>query len=298
MILLAPTEYTDAVSKLGSRSPVGSLLTSADWQDTIPVALRERAFFSAQIENVRFLQAAQNELTDWLSGSRNNDGSLKSQGRAQFIERMRQFAIAQGMGPLDAKDEGSIKDIRSESRLGLIFDIQTKSAHDYGYWKQGMDEDVLNAFPAQRFIRVHAVKKPRPYHQAALGQVQLKTDLEYWIGLNRDFQVPWGPWGFNSGCDVQDVGRAVAESLGLLKKGQRVQPADRSFNDDLQASVTGLLPKYIDALKAFFGDQIQIRDGAAIWRGSRAPQAERQKETPDPAQVAQDQAEDQPEVTG
>lgn len=69
--------------------PNGSKLRSDEWKD-VPVALRERAFFSSQVESVRALH--------------------------------------------------------------------------YGYWKQGQDPDVLDAFPAQRFIRVLDVKEPRDLH--------------------------------------------------------------------------------------------------------------------------------------
>src|SRR6185437_15736580 len=42
-------------------------------------------------------------------------------------------------------------------------------AGDYGYWRQGMDPDVLNEFPAQRFIRVLPVKEPRTSHMSYVG---------------------------------------------------------------------------------------------------------------------------------
>ena len=250
---------------------VGAALRSADWL-SVPIWLRDRAFFSATIENVRFLQRAQDEITDYLGGARGTnergESYLKTGGRAVFIERMQAMAIREGMGPLDPNDRGTLKDIRSESRLALIFDTQVKSAEDFGNWKQGMDPDVLDAFPAQRFIRVADVKHPRPYHEEALEAVRLKSDLDYWVGLNRDFGVPHGPWGFNSGCDVEDVDRDEAEELGLIAPGESVEPVERDFNERLEASTRGLGERQIAALQTIFGDQVAFDGDRVKWRSA------------------------------
>lgn len=179
MQFVKPMPFREAVEKLGERSPVGSTLTSSEWGD-VPVALRERAFFSSQVENARFLQRAQDAIGDFLTGSRETlpDGQtlLKTGSRAKFVEQMREFAQAEGMGPLDESEAGTIKDITSERRLGLIFNVQTQQANDYGYWRQGQDADVLNEFPAQRFVRVMDVKEPRLWHEQFEDQVYLKMD--------------------------------------------------------------------------------------------------------------------------
>jgi hypothetical protein len=270
MFFVRPLPFEEALNRLGDRSPIGSVLRSADWLG-VPVGLRDRGFFSATVESIRFLQRAADELLDFLSGARavneRGESYLKTGGRAQFIERMQEFAIREGMGPLDPEDAGTIRDIRSESRLRLIFDTQVKAAQDFGYWKQGMDPDVLDAFPAQRFIRVQDVKVPRDYHEEALGTVRLKSDLDYWMSLNRDFGVPHGPWGFNSGCDVEDVGREETEDRGLLKPGEEVRPVAGEFNDRLEASTRGLKPRLLRALETIFGDQAVIDGDAVRWRG-------------------------------
>ena len=276
MQLIAPLPFDEAVQKFGERSPVASILKSHDWQN-VPVALRERAFFSATVENVRFLQLGQTTIMDALTGATavNESGEkyFKSQGRAQFVERMQQFAIKSGMGPLDPKDKGTLKDIRSEGRLALIYDTNVKAAQDFGYYKQGQDPEVLDAFPAQRFIRVHLVKKPRTYHRAHEGEVHRKDDLEFWLDMNRDFRVPWGPWGYNSGMDVEDVGRREAESIGLVSPNEDLtrpaaRNAGREFNERLQASTQGLSPKLVNFLKLAFNDgkqQVAFEDDAVKW---------------------------------
>lgn len=281
MQFVKPAPFKEALQKLGSRSPVAADLSSAEWSG-VPVALRERAMFSAHVESVKFLQRVKDSVGDFLGSTREQlvapDGevtdALKMGNRAQFVDRMRELAIAEGMGPLDPEDAGTVRDITSEQRLGLIFDVQTQAATRYGDWKQGMDPNVLDEFPAQRFIREVGVEKPRQIHEQNEGEVRLKSDLAYWLSLNNPadggFGVPYGPWGFNSGMGVEDVDRAEAEELGLLEPGQKVEPVEQEFNDHLKASVTNLDPDLQDLLKQRFGDQIKFEDGAAWWKGDRA----------------------------
>ncbi len=274
MQFVKPTKFTEAIKKLGERNVVTSTLDSLAWS-AVPTALRERALFSATIENARFLQRAKDALMDWLSGAIETvtlpDGStttaLAMGSRAQFVRDMSQFAVAEGMGPLRPGDEGTIKDITSQKRLELIFDTQIRMAHDYGNWQQGMDPNVLDEFPAQRFIRVVDVKEERDMHRIFENQVALKTDLNFWLRVNEDFGVPWGPWAWGCGHDVEDVDRAEAEALGLIGPGQAVAPAVKDFNDRLQASATGLDPELEQFLGQAFGDQVEIKDGTISWKG-------------------------------
>lgn len=273
MQFVKPKPFKEAVEKLGAKSVIGSNLKSSEWLE-VPAGLRERAFFSATVESVRFLQEGKDFIDGFLTGARDPEhGGLKAGGRAQFVKEMREFAIAIGLGPLTDDDKGTIKDITSEKRLSLIFNVQTQAANDFGYWKQGMDPDLINEFPAQRFIREADVKIERPLHMQNEGVVRLKTDLDFWLAMNSPllggFGVPWGPWGFGSGMAVEDVDRDEAETLGLIKPGQKVQPVDKDFNDRLGASVRNLDDDLVKKLKGQFGSQIVIKDGIAWWKGNK-----------------------------
>lgn len=284
MQFVKPIPFKEAVEKLGKKSVIGSKLKAGEWAQ-VPLALRDRAFFSSRIESVRFLQGAKDFIDSFLQGATEEiegpDGNvhtgLKAGSRAQFVKEMREFAIANGLGPLDPKDKGTVKDITSEKRLSLIFNTQTQAAHDYGYWKQGMDPGLINEFPAQRFIREAEVKKPRFIHIQNEGVVRLKTDLDFWMAMNSPaiggFGVPWGPWGFNSGMGVEDVDRGEAELLGLINPGQKLEPIEKDFNERLQASVRNLDPKLVQHLKSAFGSQVTIKDGAIWWKGDRQSKA-------------------------
>ena len=266
--------FEEAVRKIGRESPIGSKLDSAQWRD-VPVALRESAMFSSTVENARWLSEAQNFIGDFLKGTRDESGALKAGSRAQFVKDMSAFAIKQGMGPLDPEDAGTLKDITSQARLSVIFNTKVQQAQSYGYWKQGQDPDVLDAFPAQRFVREQDVEHARDKHAAFEGQVRLKSDLAFWLRINQDFGVPWGPWGWGCGHGVEDVSREEAEQLGLIAPGQAVKPVEKEFNERLQASTRGLAPEIKERLIKSFGEQVEYDDEAdqLRWRKKKPPEA-------------------------
>jgi len=273
MRFTSPIPFAEALRKLGAKTVITSSLDTEDWQTLVPTALRDRAFWSSQIESAKFLQRAKSTIEDFLSGNKevlpNGSTALKTGSRAQFISDLRAFAIENGLGPIDPEDAGTLKDITSAKRLGLIFNVQTQQAHDFGYWQQGQDADVLNEFPAQRFIRDVEVSKPRAIHAQNEGVVRLKTDVAFWRAMNSPqiggFDVPWGPWGFNSGMGVEDVDRQEAESLGLIEPGQKIKPVDKSFNAELQADTKNLDPALVDKLKAAFGNQVKVLRNKIEW---------------------------------
>ncbi len=257
--------FAEAIEKLGAKSPVGAALSSSEWSD-LPVELRENAFFSANVESLRFLQSAQDSINDFLSGNVKtlDDGQtlLATGSRAAFVDQMQRLLARMGV----ERGEGGIKDITSESRLNLIFNIKTQQAADYGYWRQGMDAAVLNEFPASRFIRVKAVNEPRLAHEQFENQVYLKTDPIWSRVINKDFGVPWGPWGWGCGHDVEDVDRDETDKLGLTQRGQKIVPQKKFLNTNLQASVKGIEPELLEKMKKVFGDKIKIEGDVVQWR--------------------------------
>lgn len=270
MQFVEPVGFEEALRKLGERTAVGSGLTASEWRD-VPAALRERAFFSSRVESIRFLQRAREAIGDWLASSRerleSGEEALKAGSRAVFVEQMRRFALSEGMGPLEPEDAGTVRDITSERRLGLIFEVQTQQAADYGWWRQGQQPEVLNEWPAMRFVRVKEVAQERDAHRPHEGRVYLKNDPVWERVINQDFGVPWGPWGWGCGHDVEEVDREEAEALGLVKRDEVLAPAERWFNENLRASVKGLDEDLVGRLAAEFGDRVEVGGEALRWRG-------------------------------
>jgi hypothetical protein len=298
MEIVKPMPFNEAVKRLGRKSVIGSKLTSSEWAD-LPVQLRDSAFFSATIENTRFLQRTKDMLGDYLTGAVEEitkpDGAvvtaLKAGSRAQFVETVRRHAIAEGLGDLVPEGKrGGLQDITSQKRLELIFDIRTQAAHMHANWRQGMDADILDEFPGQRFIREADVKLERPLHTQNEGVVRLKTDLAFWQSMNSPniggFGVPWGPWGFNSGMGVEDVDRAEVEALGLLEPDEPVEPVDLAFTEELKASTRGLAPELIEKIRTDLGDKVIFEGDTVRWIKPVSPQVKPAVPVPRPERPA------------
>lgn len=268
-LLIKPLKFQDAIKRLGKKKPVARKLSSKQWA-AMPTQIRERAYFTANVESMKFLNRSKKMIKDYLAGAREMvttpDGrrvsALKKTGRADFVYEMQKLAKQTGMGNILPPGEdmsrdmiARTKDIASETRLNLIFDTQTQQAQSYGYYKQGQDPSILDAYPAQRFIRAEQRKVPRPLHKQNRNEVRRKDDMEFWLKMNDQsiggFGVPFGPWGFNSGMDVEDVRRDKAIQMGLIAKNEQVLPPDDTFNKGLKASADvepEFLKKFLDKM--------------------------------------------------
>jgi hypothetical protein len=277
--LSMPTSLPEAVQQLGAKTPVGSILRTAEWSQ-MPLALRQRAQFSAGVESARVLQRIQDYLMQMITLERNamradqSSPGIYTMNRQKFVADIQQLAIDEGLTPVDQADRGTLKDITSEVRLNLIFNTQIEQAHGYAFWKRGQDPDILNSWPAQELVRIEQRRVPRNWRarwEDAGGQliegrmVALKTD-DIWTRISR-FNTPFPPFDFNSGMGLEELDREEAISLGLLEDNQTLDPVDSDFNSNLDASVQDLSPDLTDALQTLFGDQISINDGTATWSG-------------------------------
>ena len=246
--------FEEAINFLLGKEDLPAEWAAADWQEQEP-DFRNQAYFSANVENARFLDRSHGLIFDFMVKTTEQipqpDGSvkvaLKTAGREHFVKRMRDFMIAEGMAkPEEFKsvNQKDVKDIRSLSRLRLIFDTNVRQAYGFGQWKQGMKPAVLRAFPAARLIRDRGVSEPRPRHQENLGEVLLKTDPR-WAEFHNDpliggFGVPWGPYGFNSGVTQEDVDREEAKALGL--DVDSIAPKPAKITDGTKASTKKMDP--------------------------------------------------------
>jgi hypothetical protein len=269
-----------AAEKLGRKTPVASALTAKQWAE-VPLALRERAQFSARVESARFLQAVQDKLSDNLAMRREKVKYGEAfVDRSSFIGDMKKLGQELGLNTTAPSNWGTVRDIRSAERLGLIYDMQTQSATAYASWKTGQDADILQAFPAQEFRRVESRIEPRPpefwperWQEAGgsigwVGALQtpmiaLKTS-PIWENLSA-FGVPWPPFDYQSGWGVVDVGRNEAEERGLIDPQEDIQPIEAQFNDSLEASAQGLDPALLAQLTDEFGAFVEIIGNVIRW---------------------------------
>ncbi len=256
-------------------------LRTADIAD-IPVEIRDRALFSAGVNTIRTLQTMQDKLTEW-SDHLNADPERALMNKGKFISEMREEL---GASP---GDTGDITDLTSERRLALIYDFQTTDAAGYADWKMGMDPDILEGFPAQELKRLENREVPRGFRrgkggaliedpgkswperwEAAGGElidgrmIALKTD-PIWSAIS-DFDRPFAPFAFNSGMGLRDIARDEAEELGLIEPGEKVEPIEASFNENLSASAEGTDSKYLGLLGDWFGGKVKVGRGDIAWQ--------------------------------
>lgn len=294
--LLEPMPFWEALSYLENKEAVASAMTTAEWQ-RMPVAVRVKASFSATLTSAKAAQEITDYLTGFVRGEKaiNNKGKeyYVYQGRAEFVANMRERMLEEGFGKvlhdgtLDPEiHDNDLRDLRGCRRLQLIFDTQTEQAASFAQWQEGQDPDVLDVYPCQRFVRVRPVHTPRPYHKAAIGEIRRKDDLAFWIGLNHDFGLPWGPWGFNSGCGVEDVDRDEAEALGVIKPTDKVRSLKKDFLDNLEESVRGLDDKTRRWIQAQMDNKVRFLGDTAVFQPGKpqpsapAPAPSRPAKTP------------------
>jgi hypothetical protein len=269
------TPFKEALGKLAWRLPVGADLSSSEWAD-VPLALRERALFSARVTNAGYVQDIMDRVGKILNPvTVERDGRQVTEGMdfATARAELKQILKAAGYNPGDKA--GGIEDLSSDRRIELQLRQNSESAQGFGNFLQGQAPGALDAFPAQELFRAEERKDPRNWPtrwMQAGGQIfggrmiALKSDA-VWSAISA-FGTPYPSFDYGSGMWVRDVDRAEAESLGLIAPGEVAQPVVEDFNAKLQASVTNIAPELQQSLQRSFGDQIVIQDGTARWRAA------------------------------
>ena len=283
MLLTSPEPFPAAVARLESKTPVAADLSSAQWSE-LAIGLRERAFFSARVDELRTLTALQSRIDDALTLTRRDGGAFMD--RSKFIADMR---VELGAAP---GDSGSLTDITSAKRLGLIYDFNTEDAVEYGRWLARQDPDIRDAFPCSELVRVEHREVPRGYRKGKGGRlvevpeeswparwaaagglffegrmIARKGD-EIWIKISR-FGRPWPPFDFMSGMGLEDVARDEAEELGAISPNEAAPaPEHMDFNHNLQASVPDASPALLEAFQKLFGTTADVSaEGKITWVG-------------------------------
>ena len=241
----------EAVASLERREIAALGLDTAALEE-LSLAYRRRAFFSARVENERFLAIAKAEIQKTV----NQYGINRD--RASFVANLQKTAESLGMtDAVDPADRGTIRDISSRRRLELIYDIQTGLALGEARWRSGLDVDLYNAAPAQELVRGSLRREPRDWparwkaaggrfydadgrlkdESATTGRMMALKSDDVWKRISR-FGVPWSPFDFNSGMVERNVRRREAVTAGLVRKGERLTPPSTEDLDTEAPSVS------------------------------------------------------------
>ena len=285
-----PTSVVDVspdpreMEHFGSKEIVPSGLSSAEWEaleKELGPEITQRAFFSARIEDARFLSEAQEKLNNAIGLAREQlaNGNEAYVTRGSFIADMQRIANEQGLVPHDGK-YGSITDPASFGRLAMIWDIQEQSAAGYTRFKSQTTGGAMKVRPAWELVRIAPVQIPRDWQagwEEADGEtypgkgldggprlIALKTD-SIWSEISR-FGVPWPPFDFGSHVGVRGVPYDECVALGVIdpeefdadEEADGMQ--DWDFNDDLEFNLADMAQWAIDALKGLFGNKAEVSD--------------------------------------
>jgi hypothetical protein len=261
-----------AIKKLAVKKIVASKMRTREWM-RVPLAIRDRAFFSAGVEWTNGLSEMKDKLNLAISLRREEvERGSAYVTRSSFIGDVRKMVLASGKGT--GTDPYDVKDLASAARLGLIYDVQTSLATGYARWLKDQDPDLLDMFPAQELLPSVAAN-PRPVEEwekrwTKAGGTVIDGRI---VGLKNDpawsklsvFGVPYPPFDFGSTRVLIDIERADAEDMGLLKPSDVVKPTTEDFNESLKASMTNVAPGVLSRLKKVMGDKIAVEGKEIRW---------------------------------
>jgi hypothetical protein len=250
----------DASDRVRGKIIAPSPLSSEDWE-SVALGLRERAFFSARVEEARFLSMSQEFVAELAEG----EGSV-----ADKRLQLKEFLRAEGYDPGDKR--GTLQDLSSSRRLNLILKTNLEQARGYTAWREGQDPAVLDLWPCWELVRITAARAPRDWEarwdfaggRLYGGRMIARKDDTIWSAISR-FETPYPPFDFNSGMGVADIERDEAVELGVIKESDEVRPVVEDFNARLEASTEGMSEASLGFLSSAFGDQISMGESKARW---------------------------------
>lgn len=266
--------FTEALAKLAGRTPVAVDLSSSQWAD-VPLALRERAFFSARVQNAAYLQAIKDRVASILQPrtETREDGSPVTRGMNIATARAELKQLLEAMNYDPGEAAGGIQDLGSDRRLELQLKTNVESAQGFGNFLQGQAAGAIDAFPAQELFRLEDRDEPRNWPTRWMqaggqifsgGRMIALKDSPVWEEISA-FGTPYPPFDYNSGMWVRDISRQEGIALGLLDEGETVQPEVENFNARLEASVRNIEPDLLASLRQSFGNQVVIEGNLIKW---------------------------------
>lgn len=283
----------DAVATISRKTPVGSVLSSREWE-LVPAEIRDRAMFSARVENERLLAEMQARLQARVELAKRGGRTMD---RGVFVEEMREILREQGYKRADGVRRGSLRDLKSSRRLALIWDMNIAQAQGYARWKADMTEEGLENEPCYELIRVMDRMEPRDWpaiwrqhgglfydgegsnddYPAAPGRMIAKKTDPIWRAISR-FGVPWPPYDWGSGMGLRGVDRSEADAFGITEPDERITPLMvPPFNSGHRMSVRGLPESGRESLRSAFGDAIRFDGDEVVMQRDLTPETYEQR---------------------
>jgi hypothetical protein len=269
MIFDAPIPFKEALAARAVKRILPTAAKSAEIAKLSP-AIRERAMFSARVEDANFLAKADRLINGIVSPS-SAEGSVPGRKSAfnatEARAELKRYLAASGYQP---EKQGGLQDLSSDTRLDLIIKMNTDMAQGAGQFIRQNDPDILDDIPCLELVRDEERKEKRDWisrwrsHGGQLyggGRMIARKDDPIWTAIS-EFGNPYPPFDFNSGMGTESVFRDEAEELGVIKRSTVVAPQKLSFNDNVKAALpTGNPDLVAEVIKAFAGKVL----GAGGW---------------------------------
>lgn len=246
LLIQTPTNASDALQLAANRGLLPTRLDSAGLA-RLAREVRERAVFSARVDNVRYLQAIRQVVNGILEGDL--DRPL-----ARLI--LRQTLTALGYAPEGADGtpggfpdgapvpdaiQGTLQDLSSDRRIRLVLETQERLLLNAGLRERGLNR--VSVFPAWELIRLYDREEPRDWAQrwseragpvlfnqagdpAFPGRLIAFKTARIWEELGKEFadgiDAPHPPYAFNSGMGWREVPREELIAAGVALPNQRI----------------------------------------------------------------------------
>ena len=250
-----PFTRTDEAYLRGKQNLPTDLTTRQ--MELLSAQIRERVFWSATVSNARVVQTM-HAVSTALAG-----GKISASDARLTIAKMLE---KQGYKPADGTEK-SIRDLTAMRRQNLILRTNLEMARGYAHHAEAQED--LDLYPCQELVRARHSKVPRDWHARWIaaggklfgGRMIAEINSPIWRKISR-FDLPYPPFDFNSGMDIEPIRRDEAVRLGVIAQDSVPKPADElpSMNENLEAKFENASPE----LKAKISERLQ---GLAEWNG-------------------------------
>jgi len=274
MIFDKPIPFAEAIASRKVKKLLPTSAGSAEIARLAP-AIRERAMFSAKIENANFLAKADRLINGIVSPS-SAQGSVPGRespfNAVEARAELKRYLASISYQP-DPKKAGGLEDLSSDTRLDLIIKMNTDMAHGAGQFARQNDPAILDDIPCLELVRDEERKEKRDWiarwrsHGGKLyggGRMIARKDDPIWSAIS-EFGNPYPPFDYNSGMGVESVFRDEAEKLGVIKRSSVVEPQDIPFDNEREVAFPQNIGSGLaDALKQVFkvvNDKIILSSG-------------------------------------
>ena len=239
------------------KQAIATDLTTREMQE-LSCQIRERAFWSATVNNAKVVNTMQRACADFAKGNLSmSDARLAIQKALDSV----------GYKPADGT-KGSIRDLNTFRRQDLI--LRTNLEMAQGYARSAEAQEDLDIYPCYELIRVKQARQPRDWKsrwKAAGGKLYggkmiAEVNDPIWSKISR-FGNPYPPFDFNSGMGLRDVSRGEAVRCGAISEDSFAEPKDiPSINESLESEIRGAS----ESLKADISEKLK---GLAKWEGDK-----------------------------